>query len=269
MRGVTCAMRSIHSTVGSAAMPPGSSWWSSLRRSRWSLRSAGPRPSSGPTGSPSPSCSRSSRSPTSSGPTGRSTRARSSRWRRSSRPSSSCRRSLTVLLIALAVIPEWVRRRTDWYILVFNACNLVAPALLARAVFDAVGESTSAGWTVGAALAILAFLLLHYGLLATVLHLARGVQAADTIRLDCVLIDAGLLSLGRDRRGALGRLSRAGGADAPPARARLPLARDPGARRGDRASSRRPGSTTSATSRPRSARSSGAPRASTGRSPCS
>ena len=58
------------------------------------------------------------------------------------------------------------------------------------------GESTSAGWTVGAALAILAFLLLHYGLLATVLRLARGVKAADTIRLDCVLIDAGLLSLG-------------------------------------------------------------------------
>jgi len=104
--------------------------------------------------------------------------------------------SLTTLLIALAVIPESLRRRTDWYILVFNVCNLVAPALLARAVFDAVEASTSAGWTVGAALAIVAFLVLHYGLLATVLHLARGVKAADTIRLDCVLIDAGLLSLG-------------------------------------------------------------------------
>jgi diguanylate cyclase (GGDEF)-like protein len=104
--------------------------------------------------------------------------------------------SLTVLLIALAVIPDWLRRRSDWYILVFNVCNLVAPALLARAVFDAVDESSAAGWTVGAALAVLAFLLLHYGLLATVLHLARGVRAADTIRADCVLIDAGLLSLG-------------------------------------------------------------------------
>jgi diguanylate cyclase (GGDEF)-like protein len=104
--------------------------------------------------------------------------------------------SLTTLLIALAVIPESIRRRTDWYILVFNVCNLVAPALLARAVFDAVESSTSAGWTIGAALAIVAFLLLHYGLLATVLHLARGVKAADTLRLDCVLIDAGLLSLG-------------------------------------------------------------------------
>jgi diguanylate cyclase (GGDEF)-like protein len=104
--------------------------------------------------------------------------------------------SLTTLLIALAVIPASLRRRADWYILVFNVCNLVAPALLARAVFDAIDETTSAGWTVGAALAILAFLLLHYGLLATVLHLSRGVKAADTIRLDCVLIDAGLLSLG-------------------------------------------------------------------------
>ena len=41
-------------------------------------------------------------------------------------------------LIALGVIPEWIRRRSDWYIVVFNVCNLVAPALLARAVFDAV-----------------------------------------------------------------------------------------------------------------------------------
>jgi diguanylate cyclase (GGDEF)-like protein len=104
--------------------------------------------------------------------------------------------SLTTLLIAVAVVPEWLRKRADWYILVFNVCNLVAPALLARAVFDAVDESTSAGWTVGAALALLAFLVLHYGLLASVLRLARGVKAADTIRVDCVLIDAGLLSLG-------------------------------------------------------------------------
>jgi diguanylate cyclase (GGDEF)-like protein len=104
--------------------------------------------------------------------------------------------ALTTLVIALGVVPEWLRRRTDWYILVFNVCNLVAPALLARAVFDAVEESTSAGWTIGAGLAIVAFLLLHYGLLATVLRLARGVRARDTIRLDCVLIDAGLLSLG-------------------------------------------------------------------------
>jgi diguanylate cyclase (GGDEF)-like protein len=103
--------------------------------------------------------------------------------------------SLTTLLIALAVIPEFLRRRSDWYILVFNVCNLVAPALLARAVFDAM-EGGGAGWTAGAALAIVAFLLLHYGLLATVLHLARGVKASDTIRADCVLIDAGLLSLG-------------------------------------------------------------------------
>ena len=104
--------------------------------------------------------------------------------------------SLSTLLIALAVVPEALRRRTDWHILVFNICNLVAPALLARAVFDAVGGSTAAGWTTGAALALLAFLLLHYGLLAGVLHLARGVKLSDTIRLDCVLIDAGLLSLG-------------------------------------------------------------------------
>ena len=51
----------------------------------------------------------------------------------------------------------------------------------------------------GAALAIDAFLLLHYGLLATVLRFARGVRAADTDRLDCVLIDMSLLSWARSR----------------------------------------------------------------------
>ncbi len=104
--------------------------------------------------------------------------------------------SLTTLLIAFAVVPDWLRNRGDRYILVFNVCNLVAPALLARAVFEAVGEGTTAGSTVGAALALLAFLILHYGLLASVPRLARGVRASDTIRIDCVLIDAGLLSLG-------------------------------------------------------------------------
>jgi diguanylate cyclase (GGDEF)-like protein len=104
--------------------------------------------------------------------------------------------SMATLLIALAMVPEALRTRTDLYVLIFNICNVVAPALLARLVFDAVDGTGSAGWAAGAALALLAFLLLHYGLLAGILHLARGVRPRDTIRLDCVLIDAGLLSLG-------------------------------------------------------------------------
>jgi diguanylate cyclase (GGDEF)-like protein len=104
--------------------------------------------------------------------------------------------SLAVLAVALAFLPEWLRNRADWYIVVFNVCNFVAPALAARAVFDAAGGSRPGEWTLGAAAAILAFLTLHYGLLAGVLRLARDVSIYDTVRLDCLLIDAGLLSLG-------------------------------------------------------------------------
>ena len=119
------------------------------------------------------------------------------------------------------MVPEALRRRTDWYILIFNTCNLSrrpwspGPCSTPR-------TGSSAGWAAGAALGLLAFLLLHYGLLAGVLHLARGVRLRDTIRLDCVLIDAGLLAR-RDRGRALERLSGARRADAPAAGPRLSL----------------------------------------------
>ena len=43
---------------------------------------------------------------------------------------------------------------------------------------------------------IAAFVVSQYAVLAVMLRLARGVRVLDTIRLDCVLIDAGLVSLG-------------------------------------------------------------------------
>jgi diguanylate cyclase (GGDEF)-like protein len=104
--------------------------------------------------------------------------------------------ALAVGVVAFAFVPEWLRNRADWYILVFNVCNFVAPALVARAVFEAAGNAGPGGWALGAAAAIAAFLALHYGLLAAVLRLARRVAVRDTVRLDCLLIDAGLLSLG-------------------------------------------------------------------------
>ncbi|HEY7561069.1 MAG TPA: GGDEF domain-containing protein [Gaiellaceae bacterium] len=103
---------------------------------------------------------------------------------------------LATLAIALAFLPEWLRTRADWYIVLFNFCNFVAPGLVARLVFDAASPSGPAEWALSAGLAIAAFLTLHYGLLAAVLHLARGVGVRDTVRPDCLVIDAGLLSLG-------------------------------------------------------------------------
>jgi diguanylate cyclase (GGDEF)-like protein len=103
---------------------------------------------------------------------------------------------LAALSVCLAFIPEWVRTRAEWYILAFNVANFVGPALAARAVFDEVQGGGVQAWTAGALAAVLVFLALQYAVLAAMLRLARDVPVRDTVRPDCVLIDAGLLSLG-------------------------------------------------------------------------
>ena len=108
--------------------------------------------------------------------------------------------ALAAAAIAVAFLPEWARMRTAWYIVVFNVANFVGPALAARAVFDALpagsAESTALGWTLAAFAAVAVFLTLQYTVLSMMLRLARGVAIRDTVRADCVLIDASLLSLG-------------------------------------------------------------------------
>jgi diguanylate cyclase (GGDEF)-like protein len=104
--------------------------------------------------------------------------------------------ALTALAIVIAFVPETVRARPRWYIAVFNVANFVAPALLAGACYEAVGTSTDAGWALGALAGIAAFIVVQYTVLAAMLRLARGVRFFDTVRVDCVLIDAGLVSLG-------------------------------------------------------------------------
>ena len=104
---------------------------------------------------------------------------------------------LAAAAIAVAFVPEWLRARPPWYIVVFNAANFVCPAVAARVVFDAVhGAGAGTPWALAAVAAISTFLVLHYSVLAVMLRLARGVRPADTVRLDCVVIDAGLVSLG-------------------------------------------------------------------------
>ncbi len=104
--------------------------------------------------------------------------------------------ALAALTIAVAFVPESLRSRPRWYIVVFNLANFVGPMLLARAAFDALRGSSGQDWALGALVAIGIFLTVHYGVLAVMLRFARGVRVADTIRVDCVLIDAGLVSLG-------------------------------------------------------------------------
>jgi diguanylate cyclase (GGDEF)-like protein len=104
--------------------------------------------------------------------------------------------ALAAITIAIAFIPESLRSRPRWYIVVFNIANFVGPALLARGVFEALSGSTDHEWALAALAAIGTFIALHYGVLALMLRLARGVPVKDTLRVDCVLIDAGLVSLG-------------------------------------------------------------------------
>jgi diguanylate cyclase (GGDEF)-like protein len=104
--------------------------------------------------------------------------------------------ALAAAAIAAAFIPEWARTRVRWYIVVFNVANFVGPALAARAVFDALAGPSDSDWALGALAGIGAFVVLQYGVLAIMLKLARGVRFQDTVRLDCVVIDSGLVSLG-------------------------------------------------------------------------
>jgi diguanylate cyclase (GGDEF)-like protein len=104
--------------------------------------------------------------------------------------------ALAAIAIAVAFFPESVRSRPRWYIVVFNVANFVGPALLARASFDALSGSTDREWALAALAAIGVFIVVHYVVLAAMLRLARGVRIAETIRVDCVLIDSGLVSLG-------------------------------------------------------------------------
>ena len=127
----------------------------------------------------------------------RSTRARTSRSRRCSRP-----RSLLPPALAALAYRARVRARMDpdARLLVHRALQrgeLRRPG--ARRAARSSTRSRPAGrgsWTLGALAAIATFLVVQYAVLATMLRLARGVAVRDTVRIDCVLIDAGLLSLG-------------------------------------------------------------------------
>jgi hypothetical protein len=104
--------------------------------------------------------------------------------------------ALAAIAIALAFFPESVGSRPRWYIVVFNIANFVGPALLARVVFDALRATSDQDWAFAAVISIAAFITVHYAVLAAMLRLARGVRISETIRLDCILIDTGLVSLG-------------------------------------------------------------------------
>jgi hypothetical protein len=104
--------------------------------------------------------------------------------------------ALAAAVTAFAFVPDWLRTRAPWYIVMFNAANFVAPALGAGLAFRALEDDGVAAWALGALAAVSVFVTLQYASLAVVLRFARGIRPRETIRRDCVVIDAGLLSLG-------------------------------------------------------------------------
>ena len=144
-------------------------------------------------------------------------------------------------VIAVAFIPEWIRTRSDWYIARLQRLQLRRPRAARPGGVRRRRRRLGAGWTLGAVARdrrVPRPPLRPAGRRAQARARRRALR--DTVRLDCVLIDAGLLSLGAIGAALWADFPGPRRADAPAARARLPLARDPGARRGhpDRAEDR-------------------------------
>ena len=107
------------------------------------------------------------------------------------------------LLIVIALIPEWIKTRKPWYIQSFNVGNFLIDALVARALFVAVGGVPGDSlWRpsalLAAVLAAALLTLLNRLLLATVLRLARGHswREAGLFEPSNFLIDGALACVG-------------------------------------------------------------------------
>jgi diguanylate cyclase (GGDEF)-like protein len=112
---------------------------------------------------------------------------------------------LVVLVAVGQHVPEWIRQRYPWFIQTFNTANVVLSGLAAWAVRDALerggwhipGSPTAAAVAASAA-AVAAYLVVNHALLARMLLLARGHNAAATglFSLDGLLADGAVASVG-------------------------------------------------------------------------
>ena len=91
---------------------------------------------------------------------------------------------LLVLLVVLAMLPEWLKYRYPWYIQTFNMATYLLNVLVAWANFRIVaGDSVEIGsWQVVWAALVTASTLtvLNHAMVATVLRLARGIGIRES-----------------------------------------------------------------------------------------
>jgi len=107
------------------------------------------------------------------------------------------------LLIALALLPGWVKFRYRWYLPLFNIANFLIDSFLAQAIYSWVaGSRTGLPNSMVSLLAVLlmaaAFTVANHGLLAIGLRLGRGHSWRRTglFNLDNLFLDAALSCLG-------------------------------------------------------------------------
>lgn len=103
---------------------------------------------------------------------------------------------LVVLVAVGQHIPEWIRQRYPWYIQTFNTANVVLSGLAAWAVRDALGSSGR--YVAVSVAAVAAYVAVNHVLLARMLWLARGHDAASSglFSLDGLLADGAVASVG-------------------------------------------------------------------------
>ncbi len=109
---------------------------------------------------------------------------------------------LLVPLVALAMLPEWVRYRFPWYIQLFNIATYLLNVLAAWAVFQAAGgragSVTDWRWLAATGLAAATFTTLNHSMVALVLWLARGVGLRESgiLKWESLGTDMTLLFMG-------------------------------------------------------------------------
>ena len=106
-----------------------------------------------------------------------------------------------VALMAIALVPEWLKVRYPWYIQSFNICNHTLNGLAAWGAVDLVrtfGWGRQPTMAVAGLVACVVFVATNHVLLATMLHFARGHTLRETglFSTDSLATDLVLAALG-------------------------------------------------------------------------
>ena len=81
---------------------------------------------------------------------------------------------LVLALVAVILVPQWIRHRYPWYIGLFNVANYVLSGIGASVAAGALDGSSDASFALSGLAAVAAFVTVNHLLLAAMLRLGRG-----------------------------------------------------------------------------------------------